>query len=249
MASDFQSLYVLASGLFYQQRKLEVVSNNLANLNTNGFKKVLLTAQALPVKEPEGGKAFSPSPQRAENNFVYPIMGKQKVDTSGGELKKTGNPLDMAINGDGFFAVKVGGKILYTRDGHFLLDKNGYLVNQSGFPVVDENGNKILIGRSSLAEVRVTRDGVIFVRTRRVAKLKIVQLSGVKHIGNNLYIGEEKPAKNYEVVQGFVEGSNVNPVEEMVKMIETVRAYEAFANGMKTLDENHSKLINGVLKA
>ncbi len=176
-------------------------------------------------------------------------MGKQKVDTSGGELKKTGNPLDMAINGKGFFAVKVGDKILYTRDGHFLLDKNGYLVNQSGFPVVDENGNKILIGRSSLAEVRVTRDGVIFVGTRRVAKLKIVDLQGVKHVGNNLYIGEEKPAKNYEVVQGFVEGSNVNPVEEMVKMIETVRAYETFANSMKTLDENNSQLINGVLKA
>lgn len=249
MASDFQPLYVLASGLFYQQRKLEVISNNLANLNTNGFKKVLLTAQASPVKGPEGGRVFSPSHQMVENNFVYPVMGKQKVDTSSGELKKTGNPLDMAINGSGFFAVKVGDKILYTRDGHFLLDKKGYLVNQNGFPVMDENGNKILIGRNSLAEVRVTRDGVIFVGTRRVAKLKITELKGVKHVGKNLYIGEERPAKNYEVVQGFVEGSNVNPIEEMVKMIETVRAYETFANALKTLDENNSKLINGVLKA
>ncbi len=72
MASDFQSLYVLASGLFYQQRKLEVVSNNLANLNTNGFKKVLLTAQALPVKEPEGGKTPSPSPRGRKTTSYIP---------------------------------------------------------------------------------------------------------------------------------------------------------------------------------
>jgi flagellar basal-body rod protein FlgG len=249
MASDFQSLYVLSSGLFFQQRKLEVVANNLANINTNGFKKVLLTAQALPVKESSQGEAKTPQPLKAENNFVYPVMGKQIVDTSGGELKKTDNPLDMAINGKGFFAIKVGDKVLYTRDGHFLLDKNGFLVNQDGFPVLDENGNPIAIGRASLEKVRVTRDGVIFVGTRRVARLKIVELQGVKHVGRNLYTGEEMEAKNYEILQGFVEGSNVNPVEEMTRMIETVRAYQSFANAMKTLDENNSQLINGILKA
>jgi flagellar basal-body rod protein FlgG len=249
MASDFQSLYVLSSGLFFQQRKLEVVANNLANVNTNGFKKVLLTAQALPVKEPSEGEGKTPQPLRAENNFVYPVMGKQIVDTSDGELKKTDNPLDMAINGRGFFALKVGDKVLYTRDGHFLLDKNGFLVNQDGFPVLDENGNPIAIGRAPLETVRVTRDGVIFVGTRRVARLKIVELQGIKHVGKNLYTGEERGAKDYEILQGFVEGSNVNPVEEMTRMIETVRAYQSFANAMKSLDDSHSQLINGILKA
>ena len=249
MASDFQPLYVLASGLFYQQRKLEVVANNLANVNTEGFKKVLLSAQAYPVKDPEGVSPQKPdSPKRSSNNFVYPVMGIQKVDTSPGELKRTGNPLDVAINGEGFFAVRVGDKVLYTRDGHFLLDPRGYLITQSGHPVLDESGNKILIGRVPLSSVRIAKDGTIFVGTRQVAKLKIVSLEGVRHVGNNLYTGEVVKTKPYEVVQGYLEGSNVNPVEEMARMIETTRAYEAFANAMKTLDDNNSKLINGILK-
>ena len=129
------------------------------------------------------------------------------------------------------------------------MDKNGFLVNQDGFPVLDENGNPIAIGRAPLETVRVTRDGVIFVGTRRVARLKIVELQGIKHVGKNLYTGEERGAKDYEILQGFVEGSNVNPVEEMTRMIETVRAYQSFANAMKSLDDSHSQLINGILKA
>ena len=126
MASDFQSLYVLSSGLFFQQRKLEVVANNLANVNTNGFKKALLTAQALPVKEPSEGEGKTPQPLRAENNFVYPVMGKQIVDTSDGELKKTDNPLDMAINGRGFFALKVGIKFSTPATGTFSWTKTAF---------------------------------------------------------------------------------------------------------------------------
>jgi len=130
-----------------------------------------------------------------------------------------------------------------------LLSHNGFLVNQDGFPVLDENGNPIAIGRAPLETVRVTRDGVIFVGTRRVARLKIVELQGIKHVGKNLYTGGEREANDYEILQGFVEGSNVNPVEEMTRMIETVRAYQSFANAMKSLDDSHSQLINGILKA
>ena len=252
MATDFQPIYILASGLLYQQRKLDVIANNLANVDTDGFKKVLLTAQAYPVRDNDTNaeKVFNPtSPLRPSNNFVYPIMGAEKVDTSPGELKRTGNPLDVAINGNGFFAVKVGDKVFYTRDGHFLLDPQGYLITQNGNPVLDENGKKILIGNAPLSSIKITKDGTIFVGTRWVAKLKVVNLKEVKHVGNNLYTGKVVKTKPYEIVQGYLEGSNVNPVEEMTKMIETVRAYEAFANAMKTFDEDNSKLINEILKA
>ena len=250
MATNFQSIYILASGLLYQQRKLDVIANNLANIDTDGFKKVLLTAQAYSVKNSDESENLNPSsPLNPSNNFVYPVMGIEKVDTSPGELKRTGNPLDVAINGKGFFAVKVGDKVFYTRDGHFLLDPQGYLITQNGNPVLDENGNKILIGNAPLSSIKITKDGTIFVGTRWIAKLKVVNLKGIKHVGNNLYTGEITKNEPFEVVQGYLEGSNVNPVEEMTRMIETVRAYEAFANAMKTLDENDSKLINEILKA
>jgi flagellar basal-body rod protein FlgF len=150
--------------------------------------------------------------------------------------------------GKGFFAVEVNGKIYYTRDGHFLLGKNGYLVNQNGYPVLGEDG-KIYIGRTSLSSVRITEEGDIFVGTNKVGKLKIVDLEGVKHLKDNLYTGKPKKAENYALAQGYLEGSNVNPVDEMVKMIETVRAYETYANSIKAVDENNSKLINEILKA
>ena len=251
MALDFQPIYILASGLFYRQRELEVVANNLANVDTPGFKRVLLTAMAYPVKSPKEVLLTTPpdSPKRSENNFVYTVMGKQKVDTTEGPLEHTGNPLDVAISGKGFFAVEVKGKVLYTRDGHFLLDPQGYLVNQNGYPVLDSSGRKILIGRAPLEEVKITRDGVIFVGNRRVAKLKIVDLEGVKHVGENLYRGErEKPAVDYTVLQGYLEGSNVNPVEEMVRMTQTMRAYQAVANALKSIDTVNGNLINGILK-
>ena len=249
MATDFQSLYVLASGMYYNQRKLEVISNNLANVNTDGFKKELLTAEAYPVK-PTPPESFKPkySPQRSDNNFVYPVMGKEVVVLTQGELKKTDNPLDAAIVGRGFFTVEVNGKLYYTRDGHFLVDKNGYLINQNGYPVMGENG-KIYIGRAPLSSVRITKNGDIFVGTTKVGRLKIVDLEGVRHFRDNLYTGKPVKAKNFTVVQGYLEGSNVNPVDEMVRMIETVRAYETYANSIKTVDENNSKLINGILKA
>ena len=249
MASDFQPLYLLASGLYFQQRKLEKVSNNLANVNTNGFKRELITARAYYVKEPKPAflkERFSPN--RAENNFVYPIIGKSKVDLSSGPLIKTENPLDVAIQGEGFFTVEVNGKKYYTRDGHFLVNSEGYLVNQSGYPVLGENG-KIYIGRASLASVRITKEGIVYVGTNRVGKLKIVNLEGLRKFGENLFEGKEVAAKNYTILQGYIEGSNVNPVEEMVKTIETLRAYETFANGIKAEDENNNKLINNTLKA
>jgi len=249
MATDFQPLYVLASGLYFQNRKMETVANNLANVNTAGFKRDLLSAMGYPVKDTRGELIRKPdSPALASNNFIYPVVGKRKIDLSGGPLIKTGNPLDVAINGEGFFAVKVGNKVLYTRDGHFLIDKRGFLVNQNGYKVLGENG-PIYIGRKSITGIRVSKDGSIYADGTKIGKLKIVNLRKIAKVGDNLFSGEPTKAENFAVVQGYLEGSNVNPVKEMVEMIKTVRVYESYTNAMKGIDENNSKLINGILKA
>ncbi len=212
MATDFQSLYILASGLYYQQRKLETVSNNLANVNTPGFKKDLLSAMAFEAEIPPDGKEVPPPLPGTKNQFIYPVVGKRKIDTSGGPLLKTDNPLDVAIQGEGFFAVEVKGKVLYTRNGHFLLDRRGYLVDQKGNRILGENG-PIYLGRVSLSSIRITEDGTIFVGNRSVGKLKIVNLKGLRKVGDSLFEGKPAEAKNYKVVQGHLEGSNVNPVK------------------------------------
>jgi len=249
MATDFQPLYVLASGLYYQNRKMETITNNLANVNTNGFKRDLLSAMAYPTKDSRK-EVFTKenNPLRASNNFIYPVMGKRKIDLSEGDLIKTDNPLDVALNGEGFFTVRVGNKTLYTRDGHFTVDKNGYLVTQSGYKVLGEDG-PIYIGRRNLTGIKIAKDGSIYANGTKIGKLKIVNLKELKKFGENLFEGKPVKAQNYTVIQGYLEGSNVNPVKEMVEMIKTVRVYESYANGMKALDENNSKLINGILKA
>jgi flagellar basal-body rod protein FlgF len=251
MATDFQPLYILASGMYYQQRKMEVVSNNLANANTEGFKKDLIAAQALEVKnqlQPFGD--YKPgSPTNPSNNFIYPIVGGIKTDLSQGGLIRTSNPLDVAIMGDGFLAVEKDGKTYYTRKGRFLLDREGYLVNDKGLKVLDKSGNYIRIGNVPTSEVSISKDGSIYINGKKLATLKIVGLKDCRKVGYTLFEGKPTETKNYTVLQGYLESANVNPVREMVQLIETVRAYEAFANGLKAQDENNSKLINGVLKA
>jgi len=251
MATDFQPLYILASGMYYQQRKMEVVSNNLANANTEGFKKDLITAGALEVEnqfKPFGG--YRPgSPEDPRNNFIYPVVERIKTDLSQGGLIKTSNPLDLAIMGEGFFAVKKNGKTYYTRKGRFLLDREGYLVNDEGLRVLDKNGNFIRIGNVPTSAVSISKDGSIYVNGNKIATLQVVNLKNYRKVGYTLFEGQPSEAKNFTILQGYLESSNINPVRQMVQLIETVRAYEAFANGLKAEDENNSKLINGVLKA
>jgi len=254
MAVDFQSLYVLASGLYYRNRKLEVISNNLANVKTQGFKKDLISAMAFPPKsstEEDSVKIPNPtSPENPANNFLYPIVGKEKIDLTQGELIKTSSPFDFAIEGKGFFVVKTpDGRVLYTRNGHFLVDKEGFLITaNTGYRVLDETGNEIFIAGNK--QISVSKKGEIYANGLRIGKFKIVLLKDIKKFGNSFFIGKEAgTSTDYTILQGFLEGSNVNPIREMVDLIQNQRAYESYANAIKSLDRINSKVINETLRA
>jgi Flagellar basal body rod protein len=122
MALDYQPMYILASGMSLEQRRLDVVANNIANADTPGFKKDFLSALA--YYTPDATKEPGNAPDNPSNNYVYPIMEKIYTNYTEGPIKKTDNPLDLAINGKGFFKVMNDkGEIFYQRRGDFQLDK------------------------------------------------------------------------------------------------------------------------------
>ncbi len=239
MAKDYQNLYLLASGLLLQERKLDVTANNLANVNTPGFKKDLLVATSWYV--PEGQKIPTTNPYDPSNNYVYPIVGQVRTVLSQGSLVKTGNSLDFAIEGKGFFGVMDGeGNVLFTRKGLFRLDEEGYLVTEEGYRVLDEGFEPIQVA----GEPVVTEEGEIFVDGEVVGRLGVWRLEGPEKVGEDFFTGSPLPAEDYRILQGFYEASNVNAIREVVRIIESVRAHEMFSKLVQMLDELQGKINN-----
>jgi len=239
MAKDYQNLYVLASGMLLQERKLDVSANNLANVNTPGFKKDFLTAVSWYV--PEGEKLPTLNPYEPSNNYVYPIIGEVRTVLAQGSLVKTGNNLDFAIEGEGFFAVADGeGNILFTRKGVFRLDSEGYLVTEEGYRVLDEGFEPIKLE----GEPAVTEEGEIFVEEESVGRLGVWQLENPEKLGEDFFTGNPLPAGDFKILQGFYEASNVNAIKEVVRIIESVRAHEIFSKLVQMLDELQGKVNN-----
>ncbi len=230
MAIEYQPLYILSSGMLLQQRKLETITNNLANVDTPAFKKDLILAS---LWETPMGQGFPDiDPQNPSNNFLYPVMERVFTDLSQGAIKQTGNPLDLAIEGNGFFAVRSGQEVLYTRKGNFRLDAEGYLVNELGYRVLDTNLNEIrLEGQPTFGS-----DGSVYVNGQQIATLGVFNLQNPQKIGRDLFTGQAQPAQGYRLMQGFLELSNVNPILEMAKLIQTHRAHEVYSNLIRSLD-------------
>ena len=169
--------------------------------------------------------------------------------TSPGSIERTSNPLDVAINGEGFFAVQMpDGQIGYTRDGHFQKTANGTLVNTSGYPVMGQGGAITIPDNAT--EVIIDENGVISTQEGPIGSLQIVEFENVQDLrahGSNLYLtdGAVQPAENSEVRQGFLEGSNVNPVTEMTRMIDIMREYQSNA---RLLEQEHERLRGAIQK-
>jgi len=231
MALTVQPLYILAAGGERASEQLETTTNNIANLNTPGFKKLLLEEMSQHVPTNKGD---------AYNLFIFPRFKATHIIVEQGALKKTGAPLDLALNGEGFFAVKVKGGELYTRNGHFFVDSLGRLVDSKGNPVLDISGNEIVLeGRG---KVTVTKDGVVYEGKNQVGILKVVNFTSVRPLGDSYYqgIGSPMPSEA-EVLQGFLESSNVEPVKEMVNLIEAQRRFEIYGNLIRSLESLNMK--------
>ncbi len=231
MALTVQSLYVLAAGGERAKEQLDIVTNNIANVNTPGFKKILMEEFSQHIPENKGD---------SYNLLVFPRFKRTDVVLTQGVLRKTGNPLDVALKGRGFFTVRVKGREVYTRNGHFFLDSTGRLVDAQGNPVLDISGKEIILNNES--RVTITEDGVIYEGDRKVGILRVVDFSSVKPLGDSYYEGiGQSMATDATVLQGYLEGSNVNPVKEMVRLVEAQRRFEIYGNLMRSMDQMNLK--------
>lgn len=243
------------SALVAQQRKLDIISNNISNVQTNGYKKI--DAQ------------FADLYQDSLNRKGYPVtegvkdlttgtgvrIGKATRETTQGTLKETGISTDLAIDGEGLFKVYMGdGKEAYTRAGSFKADAAGSLVDGNGnrVSIVDKNGREINNGRNlklTNDNFIVDKSGLVSVKTpngdiQEVGQIKVYDIIGndsFASVGDNLFIPKEG-TQVYEsnkgtIYQGYLENSNVNMGEEMTGMILTQRAFQLSSAGLKTADE------------
>jgi len=255
-----RSLWISKTGMEGQQTKLDAISNNLANVGTNGFKRSGVLFEDLMYQNLRpAGSATSDQTQLPTGLTVG--LGVRAAATtrnfSQGTLQQTGNNLDVAIKGNGFFQVQMpDGSTAYTRDGAFQLDANGGLVTSAGYAVLPG----ITVPANALS-VNVADDGTVTatlpaqVAPQTLGQLQLasfVNPAGLDPKGGNLYgetaasgtpnAGAPGSTGHGSLQRGFVEGSNVNVVEELVSMIATQRAYELNSKAIQTSDQMLQKL-------
>jgi flagellar basal body rod protein FlgG len=242
-------MYISAEGAMAQSLRMETIANNLANVDTVGFKRDLALMQARLAEE--AARGLAPAGDGSINDVGGGVMVEATVtDFSPGPLKSTGLETDFALRGRGFFVVERGGEQLLTRAGNFQRTPDGMLVTADGDPVLAEDGNPAIVpGPFVFVEdgTLVTPDGVA-----RLAVAEPDSLGDLVKVGENLYspLGPIGPLANElrSVAQGFLEASGVNAVREMVEMIETTRAFEANVNMIRHHDQAFGTLISRVLK-
>ncbi|MGI6037440.1 MAG: flagellar hook-basal body protein [Limnochordia bacterium] len=231
-----RGIYTAAAGMLVQQRRTDVVANNLANASTTGYKRDVALVRPFPnlnLHRTTDGQRMGSLTTGAGIEGIRPQF-------SPGGVRHTGNPLDLAVEG-GFFTVQTPAGIAYTKAGNFSLDGAGYLVTARGDRVLGTRGPI----RIDNADFTVTEEGDIIVAGEIVDRLAIAELTGdVEKLGDNLFYGQGIPAQEVKVSQGFLEDSNVNVVREMVDLITATRAYEANQRIIQAHDETLGKAVN-----
>ncbi len=262
-----EGLYIAASGGMIQQRKLEVLANNLANINTNGFKQDSLVFHEMltPFRHDDNFEAVRNEllpPSLSNKTTSYVALTDFATNFKQGGLTTTGNPLDLALEGDGFFAIQTEQGIRYTRKGNFALDDKNRLVNPQGQLLLSRSDQGITIP-PNVGDVTVDPEGAVSVsngtQSIQVGQLKLVQFedkstlvkdgSSFFKLKDGVKSPESKaPPKNLGVRQGFVESSNVNVVDEMTRMITTSRTFEAFQKVIQSIDSANDQSINSIAR-
>lgn len=216
------------------QRQMDVVANNIANINTTGFKseQLLFEEYLMPVAK---DKDFSFPDQQLSYTDDWTTIH----DMSGGALVQTGNPLDVALDGKGFLVVNTPDGERWTKAGALQINAEGTLVNLDGNPVLSDGGE--IKFSSSETDIMIGTDGSISTSAGSKGKLRIVEFADPQETareGNNLYSGGSPIAATAtRVVQGAIEKSNVSGVGEMTEMIRVQRAYEGIAKLMQQQDD------------
>ena len=247
------AIYSALFGAMGQEHRLDIIANNLANVNTTGFKQDRFTFENVMIQFAHD-KIMQPVLSLEDKQLLPDAvliskvrLADERVDLSQGGMKQTDGPLDLAIVGTGFFKVRTDMGDFYTRNGNFKVSADGQLVTAQGFPVL-AGGDVVELPENSF--ISVNGQGVITADGAEVAQLDIVtldNLAALRKFGSNLFTKDEQsdaqeiPAEDVEVAQGYLEMPNVNVVEEMVNMIEAHRAFEAYQkviSGTKETDDN-----------
>jgi flagellar basal-body rod protein FlgF len=230
--------YVGLSQQMALQREMEITANNIANMNTSGFK-----AQGVMFLEYLNKAQAGDQPLRQVMDYgVYRNLAP-------GTMKQTFNKLDVAVQGDGYFSVQTPAGVRYTRDGSFTLNSNKELVTQQGYQVLGDGGPIAI--QADAHDITITDQGDISTEKGALGKLKVVTFANqqaLKPVGNNLLDAGSEPESAIDipkVSQGMVEASNVNPVVEMNKMITILRAYQS---AQKMLMDDHQRQLGAIQK-
>ena len=240
-----RAIYPILSGALAQERQMQVFANNMANVNTAGFKQDAQAFKSVMAQVQVGAPIFGHTAGFGQQIGVRPAGPTERVFAAphgvrtsfdAGRIRITGNPLDAAIQGSGFFEIKTPQGVRYTRSGMFSLDSQRRLVTNLGYPVMGTKG-EIKIPPGS---VQLNAQGMIYVDGQPVATLKIMDFPvdhmPEKHLEGLFASDSAAPVKNPQIQGGHIEESNVNSIGEMVKMIQSTRSYEAAQKLIQTLD-------------
>jgi flagellar basal-body rod protein FlgF len=237
-----RGIYTSATGMTVELNRQDVLANNLANVNTTGFKSdhtttapfqdIMLNAYGKQGATPIGILGLG-----AQNGPTY-------TDYSNGSMIITDNRTDLAISGDAMFTVEAKDGVRYTRSGHFKQDNQGYLVTNDGYRVLGEAGPIQLT-----TGFEVTKNGEIVQNGNIVDRLRLVSTEGLTKEGEMLYNGDRtKPATSFELYQGTLEQSNVNSIREMIQMINVSRSYATNQRTLQAHDEVLKRAANDLAK-
>ncbi len=241
--------YSALAGAISREQSIANISNNLANINTSGYKKSKVSFESILRGEQQSNEAKGINYNRVRQNFT---------DFSPGAMRQTEDPFDVAIHGEGFFKLQGDNGTLYTKRGDFALDGEGLLTTSNGLPVLDEGNNQIIIPDTDISRVAVSDEGTIYLLNREdgtrteVATLAIVEFEDrlqLKREADTTYSLEdpdgEIASEDSRVLQGHLELSNVNMSSEMAKMIDSNRIFEVYHKVIKsysTITEQQQEL-------
>lgn len=211
--------------------QMDVIANNIANMSTGAYKAERVMFKDYVAVTPDG------------NPIVFPQQSGIHRIYSPGPIQRTENPMDIALRGDGYLVARTPSGPRYTRDGHLTLDKDGQLVTHQGYPILD-SADRPFTFEPGVKSVTISKDGSISADDRPLGKLKTVRFANPQQLvrqGNSLYKTDAapEPTNEVEILQGHVEGSNVEPVVEVTRFMNASGFYQA---AKKIVDEEHDRM-------
>jgi flagellar basal-body rod protein FlgF len=253
-----RGLYTSSSGMLATMNKTDVISNNIANINTNSFKHDRVIFRAYPelnIHRVDDPSSVTPKHKIDAQPFIG-MLGTgvvvEEINTNfiQGNIKSTSNPLELAIDGAGFFQILTPQGTRYTRCGEFTTNAEGFLVTKSGHNVLGENGPIQLPRYDTLI---INETGEIIVNGQTLDRLSIVSfanLNQITKVGDNLYTTNQQPIQQQigKIIQGALEQSNVSSAKEMANLITAFREYEANQKAVMAHDDTLGKAVNEIAR-